>query len=227
VADPDAAPITFRIDMSNETVSAEGVWLIGGITTPAWQAGAVQLSDDDGDSMYETTVEVSGSAFFQYKYANGDPFPGGEVDDSVSETGDFDAGGCGEPNPFGAFNRTHIRSGVAETLGNYCFNSCLTCSGDTVTTDSTDFVLELHAGIVLQAFPNPASGQINLQADGDLMGLTAIRIFDMRGRLVFTDYRQMFAGQAVALATHLIPSGLYVLEVQSGVDRSVMRVTFH
>lgn len=227
VADPDAAPITFRIDMSNETVSAEGVWLIGGITTPAWQAGAVQLSDDDGDSMYETTVEVSGSAFFQYKYANGDPFPGGEVDDSVSETGDFDAGGCGEPNPFGAFNRTHIRSGAAETLGNYCFNSCLTCSGDTVTTDSTDFVLELHAGIALQAFPNPASGQINLQTDGDLTGLTAIRIYDMRGRLVFTDHRQMFAGQAVTLATQLIPSGLYLLEVQSGVDRSVLRVTFH
>jgi len=29
------------------------------------------------------------------------------------------------------------------------------------------------------------------------------------------------------LATQLIPSGLYLLEVQSGVDRSVMRVTFH
>ncbi len=226
IADPDAAPITFRIDMTNETVSADGVWLIGGITTPAWQEGAVQLTDDDADNMYETTMEVSGSAFFQYKYTNGDPFPGGVVDDSVSETGDFATGGCGEPNPFESFNRTHVRSGVAETLGNYCFNSCLTCSGDTVATDTTVFVMELHAGIALQAFPNPASDQINLIASGDLQGMTALRIYDMRGRLVFDDFRQVFANQTVTINTSAIRAGMYILEVQSGSNRSSLRLTF-
>ena len=90
--DPDPAPITFQVDMTNELVSEDGVWLIGNITTPQWQAGALQMSDADGDNVYDVTYEVSGAAFFEYRYCNGDPYPAGDIDNTVTEVGDFEAG---------------------------------------------------------------------------------------------------------------------------------------
>ena len=90
VIDPDPEEITFRVDMSEVAeVSADGVWLIGSITSPAWQAGATQMTDDDLDMVYEATLTVSGPAEFQYKYTNGDPYPNMTNDESVSETGRF------------------------------------------------------------------------------------------------------------------------------------------
>ncbi len=93
VADPDPAPVVFQVDMTNEDVSENGVWLIGGMTSPQWQAGALQMSDTDGDNVYDVTYEVSGAAFFEYRFCNGDPYPDGIQDDSVAEVGDFASGG--------------------------------------------------------------------------------------------------------------------------------------
>ena len=107
------------------------MWLIGNITTPQWQAGALQMSDGDGDNVYEVTYEVSGAAFFEYRYCNGDPYPDGVVDDAVAEVGDFEAGGCGQGNPFGEFNRTHTSGrDNLKSWEHTAMASCLDCNGD-------------------------------------------------------------------------------------------------
>lgn len=126
--DPDAADITFQVDASQIEVSADGMFLIGSFTEPAWQFGAIAMSDDDGDGVWTATVNVDGPAAFQYKFNNGltlsiDSLP----DYSGEENADFIAGGCGVNNGVGGSNRLHERSGVAETLDVVCFNSCEAC----------------------------------------------------------------------------------------------------
>ena len=126
--DPDAADITFQVDASQIAVSADGMFLMGSFTEPAWQLGAIAMNDDDGDNIWTATVNVDGPAAFQYKFNNGltvstDSLP----DYSGEENADFIAGGCGVNNGVGGSNRLHERSGVAETLDVVCFNSCEAC----------------------------------------------------------------------------------------------------
>ena len=126
--DPDAADITFQVDASQIAVSADGMYLMGSFTEPAWQLGAIAMNDDDGDNIWTVTVNVDGPAAFQYKFNNGltisiDSLP----DYSGEENADFIAGGCGVNNGVGGSNRLHERSGLAETLDVVCFNSCEAC----------------------------------------------------------------------------------------------------
>ena len=126
--DPDAADITFQVDASQIAVSADGMYLMGSFTEPAWQLGAIAMNDDDGDNIWTATVNVDGPAAFQYKFNNGltvsiDSLP----DYSGEENADFIAGGCGVNNGVGGSNRLHERSGMAETLDVVCFNSCEAC----------------------------------------------------------------------------------------------------
>ena len=126
--DPDPADVTFQVDASQIAVSADGMFLIGSFTEPAWQLGAIAMNDDDGDNIWTATVNIDGPAAFQYKFNNGlavsiDSLP----DYSGEENADFVAGGCGVDNGVGGSNRLHERSGVAETLDAVCFNSCEAC----------------------------------------------------------------------------------------------------
>ena len=174
VADPDPADITFQVDMT-ETVDAgelsvDGVWLMGNFTEPNWQGGAVLMTDADGNNIFEATVLVDGSADIQFKFTNGDPYPAGEVDASVEENNDFEAGGCGVGNGIGGFNRTHTRSGEAEVLAAVCYNACEACG---VNIDET-----LNGRIA--AFPNPVNEVLNLQVPAG----TQVIVFDVAGREV-------------------------------------------
>jgi hypothetical protein len=221
VADPDPAPITFQVDMANETVSDNGVWLIGGMTTPQWQAGALQLSDGDGDNVYEVTYEVSGAAFFEYRYCNGDPYPGGEIDDTVAEVGNFDEGGCGQGNPFGEYNRTHVRSGQPEELGAYCYSSCLDCNGDTVGT--VIGIEEVQDFIGLEVFPNPSHGKFNVRMKGE-EGLFNLRVYNSMGNRVAYIRDVLVPGTVHTLSTEGWAPGMYILEVSHGLRKSITRL---
>ena len=47
-------PVTFSVDMSNETVGAEGVHVAGNFQS--WDPASTMLSDDDMDGVYTVTV---------------------------------------------------------------------------------------------------------------------------------------------------------------------------
>ncbi len=117
--DPSPASVTFVVDMSQQVVSQDGVFVMGSFTSPQWQSGAIEM-DDQGNGIYAASVVISGAADFQYKFVNGDPFTG-------EETGNLIEGGCGVDNGFGGSNRTYTRTGQPATLPTVCFNSCTSC----------------------------------------------------------------------------------------------------
>ena len=63
-------PVTFSVDMNNETVAAEGVHVAGNFQ--GWDPAATMLSDDDMDGVYTLTVDVSDTlGLVEYKFING------------------------------------------------------------------------------------------------------------------------------------------------------------
>ena len=101
---------TFRVDMNAETVAADGVYVAGGVIN-GWNPTATPLSDDNGDGIWEVTVELPATVV-EYKFLNGD---GGWEDlaagDCTLETG-------------GYINRVFTMEEKDTILNAYVFNSC-------------------------------------------------------------------------------------------------------
>jgi len=106
--------VTFRIDMSDETVSAEGVHVAGNFQ--GWDPAATELTDI-GDDIYETTLVMSSGTYYEWKYINGITFEDAEL---VPEE-------CGTPDGQGGFNRFMTAPQNDTTFANLCFGSCEPC----------------------------------------------------------------------------------------------------
>jgi hypothetical protein len=69
--------VTFKVDMTNETVGANGVHVAGNFQ--GWNPGSPdhELTDGDGDNIYEVTVPIQPGSI-QYKFVNGNAWGGDE-----------------------------------------------------------------------------------------------------------------------------------------------------
>lgn len=113
---PDVT-LTFQVDMSNETVDPNGVFIAGSFQDPTpWVAGVDALTDQGNDIWtYELTLPAGSN--IEYKYINGTDFLNEE---SVPAT-------CGVDDGFGAFNRSYTIGFADETIPLHCFSSCDLC----------------------------------------------------------------------------------------------------
>ena len=211
VVNPDPAAITFRVNMAEATVAAEGVFFISGATNPAWQAGATQMTDDDADGVYECTVTISGPADIQYKFVNGDV----DVTNNEENSGLAD---CGIANGIGGFNRIHTRSGQPETLAAVCFNECADC---------VIFVTETNQIVnSLQVFPVPAQDILSVRFSSPVYQNLTLRMVSLTGQVVLTQDAGMVkpGDQTLSLPVSAIASGIYFLEIGDGATNQVVRV---
>jgi hypothetical protein len=106
--------VTFRVKMSNQTVSAQGVHVAGNFN--GFSPTATPMTDA-GNGVYEATVVVNGNQNLQYKFINGDTFAGQE---SVPAA-------CGINDGFGGFNRISFVGVSDTTFSTVCFNECGDC----------------------------------------------------------------------------------------------------
>lgn len=105
--------ITFRVDVSEESVSAQGIHIAGSFQ--GWDpAGTTMTENGDGTWSY-TTNAVEGTVL-QYRYINGNAWGAGE---SVPA-------GCGIPDGFGGYNRSWTVT-TNEEIPLHCFSSCVEC----------------------------------------------------------------------------------------------------
>lgn len=221
VANPDPAPITFQVDMNGQVVSTEGIFVMGSFTTPAWQSGGIPMTDDDADLVYEATVSVSGAANIFYKFVNGTPGIDGALEESgiliaEMDTVTFEASGCGVPNGLGEFNRQHTRSGVAETLGAVCWNSCADCDGNPAQ------VAEASAGLMV-VYPNPFADLFMIEVSA-VTPTATIELVDMMGRVVLSQFVAGAADARIELEVAGLRPGVYALRLLAGDRRTVMTV---
>ena len=210
VVDPAAADITFRVNMFNTAANAAGVFMIGGFTNPAWQGGAVQMTDDNLDGVYECTVNVSGSADIQYKFVNGD----------VSVSTNEEAVGimnCGIANGVGGYNRVHTRTGIAEVMNTVCFDSCADC----IIGVQEAMVLN-----VLNAYPVPANEFVTLSFGQVKSAPITVRVMNNLGQVVSSQYMGNLptGNNQVRVNLEGVASGIYAIELSNGIERTAVQI---
>ena len=210
VVDPDPADITFRVNMFNTAPDAAGVWMIGGFTNPAWQAGAVQMTDADLDGVYECTVNIGGSADIQYKFMNGD------VNAPVNEEGTGIIN-CGIANGVGGYNRLHTRTGIAEVLNTVCFDSCADCIIG---------VQEAMALTVLNAYPVPANEFVTLSFGQVKSAPITVRVMNNLGQVVSTQFLGNLptGNNQVRVNLEGVAGGIYAIELSNGLDKTAVQI---
>ncbi|MGY6560892.1 MAG: T9SS type A sorting domain-containing protein [Luteibaculaceae bacterium] len=198
ITNPDPAPITFLVDLADEPVHPSGVWLMGTITTPQWQQGAIQMNEVDGEpGIYRAILTVSGVADIFFKFSNGNPqlegLSEGEFDGAINP------GDCAVDNGFGNWNRTHTRSGSPETIA-FVINTCNVFVGVNEITGRLEGV---------KAFPNPVRD--NLTVTFQNQGVYQIMITDLTGKLV-RNYNQI-AQPVFQINKGSLSNGMYVMQI--------------
>ena len=106
-----AQTVTFKVDMSLETVSPLGVHVAGNFQ--GWDASATQLFDVDGDNIYEITLDGEYSGEYEYKFINGNAW--GD-DEQLS-------GDCINSDQ----NRSFSVTSATTVVGPFCYEECSPC----------------------------------------------------------------------------------------------------
>ena len=126
--------VTFRVDMSNVSASFTNVYVSG--TLNNWSGNANQLTDPDGDGVYEADISLnSGNYEFKFTYDN---WAGQESLDATLDSA------CTITT--GAFTNRYISIGASDTtLPVFCWEECTSCAS-TVTGCSELFFSEYSEG---------------------------------------------------------------------------------
>ena len=109
--------VTFRVDMSNVSASFTNVYVSG--TLNSWSGNANQLTDPDGDGVYEADISLAaGNYEFKFTYDN---WVGQESLDATLDSA------CTLTT--GAFTNRYITIGASDTtLPVFCWEECTSCA---------------------------------------------------------------------------------------------------
>ena len=115
----ETSAVTFSVDMSQQTVSENGVHIAGNLQ--GWDPAATELMDSDGDGIYSVTLDLE-PATYQYKFVNGNAWGS---DESV-------------PSECAVDNNREIVVGADDMSVLYCFGQCTaTCQAPLDAADIT------------------------------------------------------------------------------------------
>lgn len=145
---PQFYDMTFAVNMSSVNVSPNGVHLAGGFGAYGyanWSPSGIAMSDPDGNGVYTVTLTLPAGQSFEYKFINGNDWPGAE-------------GVPAECNTFS--NRTFTVMSYDGVVGGapICFGGCGACSVS-VGNDSPYSAIAMQYSVNMN-YPNcyPLSG---------------------------------------------------------------------
>ena len=110
-----AINVTFNVNMSNETVSSNGVHIAGSFT--GWTTDSIEMNDFDGDSIYSIDVSLYQNQSYEYKFINGNSWGDDEILASWES--------CVNPSSSNRTLTTDANS--TQILPVVCFASCVDC----------------------------------------------------------------------------------------------------
>jgi len=111
---PHYVTVTFFVDMSNETVSPDGVHLVGDFQ--GWDPVVSPLTDQ-GNGIYSISQVTAGGTYQTYKFINGNTFDGSEIVPAE----------CGVDDGFGGYKRFFDVPMTNTVLDVVCFSQCGPC----------------------------------------------------------------------------------------------------
>lgn len=203
----EPADLTFNVDVNDSTLGAgEFVWVMGDFTE--WQSGAIQMTDDDNDGIWSTTVADFCPQTASFKFAIGTDPPEGDV--WVEENADFSSiGGCGIDNDPNSDNRFFTRSSNDAEMLCYTFNTCDACLVG---------IEELESLNRVEVYPNPVVGDINIVFENH--GEYNIRLLDVTGKVILST--EVNAAQTAISSENLL-TGVYFIQITDNDNNTVTR----
>jgi hypothetical protein len=208
----DCAPlvnVTFRVDMSQVTVSANGVHVAGNFQ--GFNPASTPMTDADGDDVYEVTVQVPSNDTLLYKFINDNTFTGVENSSLLAS--------CGQDDGFGGYNRKTGVGTADTTLNIVCFTLCEGCP----------FGLDdpaLAGGFAV--FPNPNHGQFTVEFNTPREGNYELEVLDLTGRILYRETVKNHTGYyRKDLNLNRQPAGMYMVRLTGEQGQVVRRVAIH
>jgi hypothetical protein len=186
--------IVFRVDMSGQIVSPQGIHLSGSFN--AWSASANPMSSI-GNGVFVDTLSLDTTLSVEYKFINGNTFFGQEAVPSV----------CGVTDGFGGFNRTFSVPAFDSTLALVCFSSCGTC----VPVGTFE-----EENVEVRLYPNPAQDNLFVS------GITALEIYSINGQLQL-QLHGLNEHELNTINIEQLPQGVYIVRMV-GEETSVQRL---
>src|SRR5690606_33595875 len=130
----------------------------------------------------------------QYKFVNGVPTSGTEVE----ETHDFFNDGCGVLNGTFPDNRVFERTDGNDVELNYIFNSCTTFSVG---------INESISNNGISIYPNPMKNSTVVYFNAK--SVYQVEVIDVTGKLVFA--KENIAAKGLEISSNLLTGGLYLV----------------
>ena len=203
-APSDVYDVTFRVDMSDQIVSGDGVVISGNFESCPWSKQDVSL-EDGGSGIYSVTYQMA-PGVYEYKYFNG--LTGDEVGEGNVGGVDpliFAIDSCGVENGLGGSNRLLDLSDLDGdlVLDIVKFNSC-----ETVVSSVKDIVVDRN----IKLNPNPTQGFTQLSFDNLDSKAHTISLTDMTGKVLRT-YPNITASD-FSFDVSDLKKGMYLLSIQ-------------
>ena len=192
---PNEVDVTFRVDMSKQSVSPNEVHLAG--TFQGWDPGATPLTLI-ADEVYEVTLTLSEGDTHQYKFINGNTWDGEEI---VPEE-------CGVDNGTGGYNRFFTVPDEGMVISEVCFGSCVPCPPTGIDLNETND----HPVFS----PNPFGDQLTLQFNSTKEGMMTIKLVNIFGQefLILTDMEVQQGLFIRQVDVKHLPAGIYFARIE-------------
>ncbi|MDX1908295.1 MAG: T9SS type A sorting domain-containing protein [Bacteroidia bacterium] len=188
--------VTLRVDMTGQTVSADGVHVAGNFQVAAgfasdWTPNITPLTNE-GNGLYTVTISVPAGTY-EYKYINGNAWGG----DELGITSDCGSGGIG------TLNRLIVVS-TDSVLPAFLFNTCTVSIRSSIEGD-------LSATRPVRVYPNPMTNESVFEFSNEARSSYTFRMTTINGQVV-REVRD-FTGDAIAIERGTLASGLYFLSL--------------
>ncbi len=131
---PLMVPVTFRVDMSQQTINGNGVHVA---TSLDGYLPTTNLMTNLGNNVYTYTIEIEEGSFLTYRYVNG------------NTSSDFEAvpSACGIPDGMGNLVRSITIGQSPVIIDEVCFGSCTDCVSNPDMVDVT-FTVDMSKEVV-------------------------------------------------------------------------------
>lgn len=190
----DSVNVTFRVDMNNEIINADGVHIAGNFQAAAgfsgdWTPDATTMADEGGN-VYAVTVRIP-TGTYEYKYINGNAWGSDETPPEE----------CGVDNGQGGFNR-QLEANTDTILGAVVYAACDISVASSISDD-------LNAGQAFTIAPNPFTVSATISFSNADRTAYTVDVMNLAGQVV--KRFENVTGQEVTIDNNNMTPGMYLV----------------
>jgi|GEM_PF-2396531 len=195
---PAAIPqvsVTFRVDMSRETVSADGIHLAGDFQ--GWSPNTTPMVSQ-GNGIYAYTAMLDANGTYQYKFINGNQWGPG-FDEAVPAA-------CAQNN-----NRFVVVDTTTITTPMVCFGRCEACGVSVFEAGSL--------GNAVRMYPNPSNTVTNIVYEFQTPSDLNVTVYDARGKMISQIIEKDITAGTIKLNVQNWAEGIYHVRMFNGFEQ--------